>query len=84
MTTTVGSLCSSVVACWLQFVTLLGVRLPVVNCMYNKMVDSYPSHLRVVRFRILFVVRAERSVRFYNEWGSWLDVLTLVVCCGLS
>ena len=71
------------VACWLQFVTLLGVRLPVVNCMYNKMVDSYPSHLRVVRFRILFVVRAERSVRFYNEWRSWLDVLTWGVCLGL-
>ena len=45
--------------------------------MYNKKVDSYPSHLRVVGFGILFVVRAERSVRFYNEWGSWLDVLTL-------
>ena len=66
---------------------LLGVRLPVVNCMYNKKVDSYPSHLRVVRFGILFVVRAERSVRFYNEWGSWLDVLTwecVVACVDLK
>ena len=67
MATTVGSLRSSVVACWLQLVILLGVRLPVVNCMYNKMVDSWPSHLRVVRFRFPFVVRAKRSVRFYNE-----------------
>ena len=49
-------------------VTVQGVRLPVVNCMYNKMVDSCPSHLRVMRFRFPFVVRAERSVRFYNVW----------------
>ena len=35
----------------------------------NRLVaDSLPSHLRVMRFRSPFVVRAERSVRFYNEW----------------
>ena len=55
------------VVCWKQCVTILGFRLPVVKCMYNKMVDSWPSHLRVVRFRFPFIVRAERSVRFYNE-----------------
>ena len=53
---------------WKQCVTILGFRLPVVNCMYNKMGGSWPFHLRVVRFRFPFVVRAERSVRFYNEW----------------
>ena len=55
------------VVCWKQCVTILGFRLPVVKCMYNKIVDSWPSHLRVVRFRFPFVVRAERSVRFYND-----------------
>ena len=30
--------------------------------------DCLPSHLRVVRLRFLFVVRAERSVRFYDEY----------------
>ena len=30
--------------------------------------DCLPSHLRVMRFRFPFVVRAERSVRFYTEW----------------
>ena len=42
--------------------------------------DSLPSHLRVVRFRFPFVVRAERSVRFYTEWRSWLDVLVCQKC----
>ena len=37
--------------------------------------DCLPSHLRVMRFRFPCVVRAEGSVRFYNECGSWLDVL---------
>jgi len=40
---------------WQQFVTLLSGRLPIVNCMNNKMGNCYPSHLRVLRFRIPFI-----------------------------
>ena len=38
----------------------------------NRLVADYlPSHLRVVRFRFPFAVRAERTVRFYDEYYSW-------------
>ena len=37
----------------------------------NRLVADYlPSHLRVVRFRFPFAVRAERPVRFYTLSGD--------------